>query len=86
MKSRGIRVFVELFSGLFIGVIFGFAMIGGLWARMAVDEARIEEAEKHVYEATYMAAMCNRQAFAIRDSLQALRRVTASWGTKAAAR
>ena len=82
MKSRGIRVFIELFSGLFVGVVFGFALIGGLWARMAVDEARIVESEKLAYEATHLAAMCNRQAFAIRDSLKALRRVTANWPSR----
>ena len=75
-KRKSLRAaFLELFAGLFVGWGFGFALIGGVWARTAVDEERITQAEERQSQLAFLAAKCNQQAFAIRDSLNALRSV-----------
>ena len=65
----------ETFAGAFVGLAFGFMLIGGLWARVAVDEARIEQAEARQAEMRMQIEACVAGARETQDTLTRLKRL-----------
>lgn len=73
--KRLARVVLDVFAGTLIGAMFGFALFGGVIARVAYEDARIEQAEARQFELTHAIEECKLTARDTQDSLKRLKRI-----------